>query len=539
MKNIKDLDFGYGDAASYRNSRRYRDFFSKIFVKDEKLEQLMRDDTYFLIGDKGTGKTAYAVFLENNLYENTKSQIVNMESTDYRVFLELRKLGFLQLSDYVRTWKIIILMIIAKSIRKQDIAMFGPNRSANFVELTKSIDEYYENAFVPEIASSFKYLFDKACTGETGLSFNALNLNSDVKASISTRKSDEKTLLKFQNNLLDLERKFSEAFSRLKIKQNKFLFIDSIDIRVDDFSDREYKACVQGLAKAIWEVNTSIFRHMPDSDGFLKVVLSVRTDLFPQLSLHNQANKVRDNSVMLDWRTTYENYKSSPLYKFCNNLLSYDNDGLPIDSYWEYYFPWKTSSTNPQKRKYDDAFINCLRLSLCRPRDFVSIMKAIQKNTPKSSSVSSIECFESNMTQNEISNYYVDEARDWCLHSIPPEGFETVMFFFQFLNGKSKFSYEQFITCFEEYTKQVSDKKMELFEEILEPDDFLQLLFDLNMICYYDKTSDGKEFFRFCYREREIYQLEPKVKIGVTYGVHYSLLKALNLGRNSYPYSDD
>ena len=63
--------------------------------------------------------------------------------------------------------------------------------------------------------------------------------------------------------------------------------------------------------------------------------------------------------------------------------------------------------------------------------------------------------------------------------------------------------------------------------------------YDLNMICYYDKTSDGKEFFRFCYREREIYQLEPKVKIGVTYGVHYSLLKALNLGRNSFPDSDD
>ena len=29
MKNIKDLDFGYGDAASYRNSRRYRDFFQR------------------------------------------------------------------------------------------------------------------------------------------------------------------------------------------------------------------------------------------------------------------------------------------------------------------------------------------------------------------------------------------------------------------------------------------------------------------------------------------------------------------------------
>ncbi|MBQ3970047.1 MAG: hypothetical protein II685_06160, partial [Clostridia bacterium] len=203
------------------------------------------------------------------------------------------------------------------------------------------------------------------------------------------------------------------------------------------------------------------------------------------------------------------------------------------------YFPWKTSSTNLQKREYDDSFINCLRLSLCRPRDFVSIMKAIQKNTPESSNVSSIEYFSSNQTQNEISNYYVDEARDWCLHSISPEGFETILFFFQFLNGQSKFTYEEFIGSFDEYTKQVSEKRMELFEEILEPDDFLQLLFNLNMICYYDKTLDGKELFRFCYREREIYQLEPKVKVGVTYGVHYSLLKALNLGRNNRPYSDD
>ena len=95
MKKFGELDFGYGDAASYRNSRRYRDFFSKVFVKDEKLDQLMRDDSYFLIGDKGTGKTAYAVYLENNTYQNTKSRIVNMESTDYRIFQNLRKLYIL------------------------------------------------------------------------------------------------------------------------------------------------------------------------------------------------------------------------------------------------------------------------------------------------------------------------------------------------------------------------------------------------------------------------------------------------------------
>ena len=538
MKKLTELDFGYGDAATYRNSRRYRDFFSKVFVKDEKLDQLMREDTYFLIGDKGTGKTAYAVFLENKEYQNTQSRIINMESTDYRVFLNLRKLGFLQLSDYVRTWKIILLMIMANFINKQDIASFGPKRSAQFEAIQQSIDAYYSNAFVPEIATSMRYIFDEACGIETGLSFNKLGLQSDVKATLSQHGEDEKTLLKFQNNLLEMERKFCSAFSRLKLKKNKFIFIDSIDIRVDDFSDEEYRTCIQGLANAIWEINTSVFRSMPESEGFLKIILTIRTDIISQLSLHNQANKIRDNSVLLDWRTTYESYKSSALYKFCNNLLSYNNEGLPTESYWEHYFPWFTDSTNYQMRDKDDSFINCLRMSLCRPRDFISIMKAIQKHTSNTAEVSSLEGFTCNATQNEISNYYVDEARDWCLHTISPEGFETIIYFFQFLDGQSKFTYDKFISCYKKYVDQVSVKKMELFEEILEPDDFLQLLFDLNMICYYDKAPDGKEFFRFCYREREIYQLNPKVKTHVTYGVHYSLLKALNLGKNTRPYQE-
>lgn len=538
MKKLSELDLGYGDAASYRKSRRYRNFFSEVFVRDEKLDQLMRDDSYFLIGDKGTGKTAYAVFLENNEYKNTQSQIVNMESTDYRVFSNLRKLGYLQLSDYVRTWKVILFMLMAKFIEKQDIALFGPRRSEQFETIRRNIDSYYNDAFVPEIATSIKYVFDETCGLETGLTFNNLGLQSDVKTSINHSHRDEQAFLSFQNNLLEMERKFCSAFARLKLRKNKFIFIDSIDIRVDDFSDEEYRSCIQGLANAIWEINTAVFRSMPESEGFLKIVLTIRTDIFPKLNLHNQANKVRDNSVMLDWRTTYEDYRNSALFKFCNNLLAYKNEELQAESFWDYYFPWYTESTNNQKRDRDDSFINCLRLSLCRPRDFISIMKAIQKHISATEDVSTLESFSCNATQNEISNYYVDEARDWCLHTISSEGFETILFFFQFLNGQSKFTYDEFLSCFKKYLDQVSDKKMELFEEIFEPDDFLQLLFDLNMICYYDRTTDGKEFFRFCYREREIYQLQPKVKTHATYGVHYSLLKALNLGKNAHPYQD-
>lgn len=405
MKSFAEIDFGYGDAANYKNNRRYKELFSRVFVKDEKLDRLMREDTYYLIGDKGTGKTAYSVFLENNEYQNTQSKVIDLASTDYKIFMNLRKLGFLQLSDFSRIWKIILLVMISESIHKNDIAAFGPKRSDRFEELRNRIDNYYQNAYVPEIANTIKYIFDEACSTQAGINFNALGIGGDLQAGLSEKLVTEVSIQKFQNNLIDMERKFQNAFSRLKINKNKFLFIDSIDVRLEDFSEEEYQSCIQGLASAIWSVNTDVFRAMPDSNGFLKVVLSIRTDMFTSLNLHNQANKVRDNSVLLDWRTTYKSYRTSALFQLCNNLLSYQNEIDTGEIPWDYYFPWFTDSTNIERREKDDSFINCLRFSLSRPRDLISIMKAIQHRHKKhtSGNVSTLEDFKSEETENEIS----------------------------------------------------------------------------------------------------------------------------------------
>lgn len=541
MKAFAEIDLGYGDAANYKNNRKYKELFSKVFVKDEKLDRLMREDTYYLIGDKGTGKTAYSVFLENSEYQNTQSKVINLEATDYKIFLNLRKLGFLQLSDFSVIWKIILLLMTAESIQKENISSFGPKRSALFEELKSRIDAYYENAYIPEIAGTIKYIFDEACSMQAGLSFSTIGLGSNLQSTLSDKLVTECTIQKFQNNLVDMERQFCAAFSRLKINKNKFIFIDSIDIKLDEFSEPEYQACIQGLANAIWSVNTDVFRAMPDSGGFLKVVLSIRTDMFSKLNLHNQANKIRDNSVLLDWRTTYQSYTTSPLYQLCNNLLTYNNPIEGGQTAWDYYFPWFTDSTNIEKRDNDSSFINCLRLSLSRPRDMISIMKAIQRQNKKANSgtISTIQDFKNDDTENEISNYYIDEAKDWCLHKFSDQEFITLIFFFQFLDGKSRFDYKEYKCAFEAYQKQVGNRKMEIFEELLDADAFLQLLYDLNMICYYDKDNRGRDLFRFCYREREVYNLSPKVKTDSIYGVHYALLKALNLGWTPMPSESD
>ena len=108
MKSILSLNFGYNDAENYKK-RENKEFFNKIFVRNEFLEQLLENDKYFLIGEKGTGKTAYAVYLANNNYKETISDLKYIRETDYAKFISLKKLKHLQLSDYTSIWKVILL----------------------------------------------------------------------------------------------------------------------------------------------------------------------------------------------------------------------------------------------------------------------------------------------------------------------------------------------------------------------------------------------------------------------------------------------
>src|SRR3972149_6828848 len=99
MKPIRELNLGFGDAENYRR-RENKDLFNTIFVKNDFLDKLLDSSSYFLIGEKGTGKTAYSVFLNNNEYKETVSHLKYLRETDYQKFVTLKTEKHLQLSDY-------------------------------------------------------------------------------------------------------------------------------------------------------------------------------------------------------------------------------------------------------------------------------------------------------------------------------------------------------------------------------------------------------------------------------------------------------
>ena len=208
------------------------------------------------------------------------------------------------------------------------------------------------------------------------------------------------------------------------------------------------------------------------------------------------------------------------------------------ETYWDLYFPWQcvTSSPSDEDNTPDNSFIELLRNSLCRPRDLITILKIIQsleKNYYTKDYYTHRSSIDSPEFRRELASYYVNEAKDWCLYQYNAKQYETVIYFFDFLNGRIQFSYNEYCSCFDTYAKKAIDLESDaVFDLLYEKDAFLQLLFDMNFICYVDYDYNNKPYYKFSYREKSFSNLHPKVKLGVNYKIHPAIARGLNVGRS-------
>lgn len=522
MKSIKDLNLGFSDAQNYMQ-RANKQMFSDIFVKNDYLEDLLNSNVYFLIGEKGTGKTAYATFLNNSEYKGNKTVLRFINGTDYEKFYQLKKTGKIDMSGYVDVWKTILLLLLSQFITESD-KMITPFSKNTLPELSKAIDEYYNKAFSPEIINALKI------TDKSALAAKLFCRYAEAGEEISN--TAEFTEQRMQMNLYYICQKLIDALKETKLRKNITLCIDGIDIRPSQIPYNDYLECIRGLANACWILNTEIFSNIKDTKGQLRVVLLLRPDIYNSLDLQNSANKIMDNSVFLEWRTTYVAYKSSFLYTMANSLLGYDQPEYKGKEIWEKYFDWKIPSTT-ERRKYDTAFMECLKISLSRPRDIQYILKILQ-SLMKRNNMGSRETFDygvykSDEFQNQYSEYFLSSLKDQLSFYYSEEDFKHFKKFFDFFT-EPQFTFEDYLDSYEKYIEYILNNADELPEFVDDPKKFLQLLYDCNIVAAIEKNG---QYFHFSYREKDATNVAPEVLYGpeYSYRFHYGLYKKNNMGR--------
>lgn len=526
MKSIPELDLGYRDAENYKR-RENKELFNHLFLRTPSLDKLCDPSTFFLVGEKGTGKTAYAVYLTNNSYRNNLASIRYIRETEYQKFVSLKKSKNLDLSDYTNIWKVIIYLLISKQISEKEGKGLALPGFGKFKNLEKAVEEYYHNAFSPEIIYAIQFAEEAKIAAEVIAKYS--KISGEQKSSISFTEN------RFQTNLLYIQKQFEDALSDLKLNLNHILFIDGIDIRPDSIPYNEYLDCVKGLANAIWAINNDFFSEIKDSKGRLRVILLIRPDIFDTLGLQNQNSKIRDNSVILDWLTTYPEYRDSPIFSMADRLLSHQQPtAVGHGDTWDHYFPYDSVSVRSAQNK-PSSFITFLRYSLYRPRDILAMLAIQQENFIEQKrnikDKFKVTDFTDPAFTRKYSDYLLGEVKDHLAFYYKAEDYEMFLKFFHFLNGRTRIDYNEYLASYKQYLNFINDNRFYRPEFCGTPDQFLQFLFDLNVLCFIVDTDDGEPFFGWCYRERSPSNIAPKVRTFVRYEIHYGLMKALDLGR--------
>ncbi len=515
MIPLKELKISKVDAINYYRGKD-KEFLNTIFFSDDKFKKILDDKIYFLQGDKGTGKTAFAVHTSNNETEKLKSSLKFTSETDFKKFIRLIDNGKINISDFVSVWKVILLLLITQEVKE----ILEGNKISNFIalnKLDKAINKYYEAVFNPEISNAIE-IIDKADV--------FLQILKNIKVSANTSEKTEKT--GFQLSLLEIENEFKKAILGIKLKKSFILFVDGTDQIPFDIKREKYIECLRGLANAIWELNQLYFPQVFEnkhSDHYIKIVLLIRPDIFSIIRFHNANAKLKDNSIILNWITTSNSYRRSRLFKLIDkSLASQQKSKFALGYSWDEYV--EESFEKNYAGKNEPSFVTILRRTFMRPRDFFAFLdmmqnRAIDINSNKITSQIFNFCIP------EFSRYLLGEVKDQFNFFHDDYEWEILFDFFNYFDGKTRFDFVFFEEIYDRFLEDYPKDNPDVFES---PYVLLQSLYSSNIICFIE-NSKQESFYKWSYKEKSYTNIEPLVEYEAEYQFHIGLIKALGLGR--------
>lgn len=524
-KSIADLQEPFNDAVNYR-TRQEKEFFSRIFLRTDDLQNCLKPPVYYLIGEKGAGKTAYAAYLENNAVDDSRCRLATMTETQYKRFITLKKRGQLEYSDYANIWRPMLLNMMAQAIVLKSKG-FLESVTGKFSALEQEIERFNKDALNPEVEVAFEMVNE--FTDAVSLGYEKLGKIDLRDSSKATEKTEA-----IKHHLLEKETSLKQALGDLRLSRNHVLFVDGVDYRPEGVPYIDYLACVKGLGEAVWQLNNEFFGNIRDSKGRIKIVLLVRPDVFHKLNLYNSNSRLRDNAVLLEWATTEASMRSSQLYEATGKYFSSQQTAqVPAIEAADQYLRAEDNNS---------IFRRLLRTTFQKPRDLLTFIRIARKVSVRRLGRGASTRFESEIVRNpdftnEYSDYLLGEVRDYADFYMRQEDFFLYIKFFQYLNGNGEFTFKEFSAAYEKFRYWISGESVQATEYLRDPEALLQFFFDVNIIGYRESVGEDQErqerFVHFSFRERTLTNIAPKVKTTALLVVNSGVAKALDIGLKS------
>ena len=498
MKKYTELNLPFDNADNYFDLEN-KQKLDTFFFKDENFNKLLKPETYYIIGEKGSGKTTYAAYFCNSERKINNNSIVShryeLKSGTYSAFIKAKENKIFEYTSYEIYWKACLLEKLLSTISKGELTFQGKIFGIHNKIMTL-LDTYN---FTDEIADQYDPVQHTYI--ETKSKKSEYDVNVGLKKCMNFSETEEdgmvqsNTTTKTRNIFTNERQKFiNQALLEMKdysLNKYHYLFVDGVDVRPSEIPIDSYKECVKALTNAVYDLNRAI----RNQNSKFKIILLTRLDMFMSTDMNNTSCVLTDNSIYLNWgHFNLNEYNESDIYTLVNGMLSHQNDIVSDGKYWEKYFNFSISGYGRESTY--SSFEYLLRLTCARPRDFVRVLRLIQESCKRNKKDNPNNNHFGDRFHTSFSTYFVSQLKSELSFHYNKESINELVDFIKSFRCIS-FSYQQFeLKCknFSSIDTLLNNFRFTHINELL------SLMYNFNIICF----QESKTVFRWKYRETTI-----------------------------------
>ncbi|SJL27833.1 P-loop ATPase, Sll1717 family [Porphyromonas gingivalis] len=461
----------------------------RYFFHTEEANQIINGNKFYVIGRKGSGKTAIGQYISNLPRTSNKNYNVFVEKLSFKNF-PFNKLyswedkGYTAPNQYITIWKYVIYVCICRMMSKNE-------------NINEAARETLSKVFAQDpIDSLKKSAQDRVVTGG---SIQLLGVGASIQVTYSPERDGQSWIDRTQV-LEDIIREYID-------EAEYYVIFDELDEDFRDFDSkqeaRQYINLLTSLFKSVQDVK-SVFRDK-DTNG-LKPIIFLRDDIYA-LVKDSDKNKWGDFSIYLDWD---ESKIKRMLAHRISNSISNNTIVLSFDEAWETIFSKRKIKYGTRQTRQTHMFKFITESTHIRPRDYIRYLQVCsEKAIEEQSNEITPEIVK--RVDKAFSNYLKDEIVDEIYAQLPD--ITTILSIISQIR-KQIFTIKEFKQHYDSYLKMGTIKERNV-------DKVLQTLFNFSVIGNRPRNRTVS-FFRFN-------NSEARFNFNENIIVHRGLFKALQI----------
>lgn len=390
----------------------------RYFYHVKELASIESGRRSYVIGRKGSGKTAISEYLSNIRDHETFSEKLTFKNFPFNALYSLRDDQFGSPNQYITLWKYLIYSTICQ--------MMLQNQSIS-VSAREKLDKVFGNSDLT---------LDRKINKWTAREFEIGALSFSVKIGASPENQTDSSWIDRANIL--------EDFILSNIDGSRYYVIfDELDEDYRDIMEvrkfEDYTSLITSLFKAVQDIKAKF----KSQEYRLTPVIFLRDDIY-EILRDSDKNKWNDFRIELSW----DEAKARDLvaFRITRALDPTAQKALPFNVAWPKLIGTATMRYGTNKKSKMDSFSYIARSTYLRPRDFVKFLQECASRASESPTkkITSNIIFS---VDTAFSNYLKDELTDELFSIVPQisEVFDALTHI-----GKWSLNYNEFVQSYKQ-----------------------------------------------------------------------------------------